>query len=301
MAGLVLSQLENIESQTSFLEALNANFDAIIAAVDSKLSRTDTTIGNMEVPIDMDSHRIMNLPSPASSYDAARWIDVYSAGFLTEYAIPNPAGNADKYITTDGSTLFWSDALTGLQPANNLSDVDDIVDARINLGLGTASVYDVGNSGTKVPLLSTAAIWSAAHEWTATANFKAGGQFSGATEWRVTTTGLTTLSVDSVGYRGAPPTIKDANYTFVLDDAARSYLHSSATPHEWTIPPDASVPFPDGTIIVVDNYGAGDITIKRGAGVNLRENGSGTSADYTLPQYNVRSLFKQGANFWVVL
>lgn len=301
MAELTLLRLESLESQTSFLETLNQNFDDIKAVVNSKLSLDDRDYAQLEVDVDVNSKRLMNLGSPESSTDAARWIDVYSAGFLTEYAVPNPAGNADKFLQTDGTTLFWSDSLTGLQPENNLDDVDDVPTARTNLGLGTVAVYDVGGSGTRVPLLSTAAIWSAAQTWNAAGTFTAGGSFTGSNEWRVQTTGLTSLSVDSVGYRGAPPTIKDANYTFVLDDAGRSYLHSSGTAHAWTIPPDSDVAFPDGTIIVVDNYGVGDVTITRGSGVNLRENGSGVSANYTLPQYTVRSLFKQGANFWVVL
>lgn len=301
MAALTVTRLESLESQTSFLEMLNENLEAIADVVNSKFSLDDSDYSQLEVNVDVNSKRIMNLGSPESSTDAARWMDVYSAGILTEYAVPNPAGNGGKYLSTDGTTLFWSSSIAGLLPANNLSDLVNATTARQNLGLGTSAVYDVGGTGSRVPLLSTAAVWSAAQTWNAAGTFTYGGAFTGSREWRVQTTGLTSLSADSVGYRGAPPTIKDANYTFVLDDAGRSYLHSSGSAHAWTIPPDADVLFPDGTIIVVDNYGAGNVTITRGSGVNLRENGSGTSANYVLPQYTVRSLFKQGANFWVVL
>ena len=301
MAELVVSTLESIENQTSFLELLNANLSEIVDAVNQKLDRNDSDLGAMGVPLDMNSQRVMNLPSPESGSDAARWIDVYSASVVTEYAIPNVIGNEDKFLTTDGLILYWSDALTGLQPANNLNDVDDITDARANLGLGTAAVYDVGSSGTAVPLLSTANIWSSAQTWNGLATFAGGGNITGATEFRLQTTGLTTLSSDSLGYRGAPATVKDLDYTFVLDDAARAYFHSSASTHAWTIPPDASVAFPDGTGILVSNYGSGAVTITRGSGVTLRTNGSGTSANYTLPQYTTRTLFKIGANYWQVL
>jgi hypothetical protein len=303
MGQLVLSELTNIESQTAFLQALNANFTALQTAIEEKLSRVDnlSTDNTMTKTLDLNGQRMINVGTPEASSDVARWIDVYSAGVLTEYAVPSALGNSGKFLSNDGTVLYWSTSAGGLSPANNLSDVADSTTSRVNLGLGTASVYDIGSTGAKIPLTNTSHTWSAAQTWTAVATFSAGGSFTGATEWRVQTTGATSLSADSVGFRGAPQNIQDANYTFVMDDAGKGVSHSSAVAHAWTIPPDASVNFPVHTIIPLDNYGSGAVTVTRGAGVTLRANGSGTSADIALAQYFVRSLYKIGPNFWTLL
>jgi hypothetical protein len=303
MAGITLPHLDNIESQTSFLQALNERLDTIADAVNSKLSRDDVTLGQMDVSIDMNGSNVHNLGPPTSSTDAARWIDVYSAGTFTDYVMPSLLGNANKYlrVTADSLGLYWSDSSGGLVPSNNLSDLTNPAAARTNLGLGTAASYDIGASGSRVPLLGNTNTWGGAQTWQSPGTFTAGGSFTGAAEWRVQTTGATSLSSDSVGYRGAPQNIQDAAYTFVMDDMGKGVTHTSATPHAWTIPPDSLVNFPIHTVIICDNFGAGSVTITRGGGVHLSVNGSGTSADFVLAQYNVRSLYKIGPNFWKVI
>jgi hypothetical protein len=57
----------------------------------------------------------------------------------------------------------------------------------------------------------------------------------------------------------------NANYTWVMGDVGHTLYHTSATPHTFTIPVDASVDFPDGTIVEVDNLGIGTVTISSSA------------------------------------
>jgi hypothetical protein len=86
---------------------INANNDAIEAALENTLSRDGTDPNNMESDLDMDTHRIINLDAPANSTDAARWIDVTDAVNLTGTAVPALTGNSQKYLGTDGSSLGW--------------------------------------------------------------------------------------------------------------------------------------------------------------------------------------------------
>jgi hypothetical protein len=55
---------------------LNANLDAIEAALENTLSRDGTSPNQMSAPLDMNSNRVTNLAAPVSGSDAARLTDV---------------------------------------------------------------------------------------------------------------------------------------------------------------------------------------------------------------------------------
>ena len=66
----------------------------------------------------------------------------------------------------------------------------------------------------------------------------------------------------SVGYLGSPQIADQDDYTLALADAGGHYYHVSATPHTLTIPANASVAFPIGTVIaIVNENGGGAITL----------------------------------------
>lgn len=66
----------------------------------------------------------------------------------------------------------------------------------------------------------------------------------------------------SVGFLGAPQMADQDDYTLALTDSGGHYYHVSGTPHTLTIPANASVAFPIGTVIgIVNENGAGALTI----------------------------------------
>lgn len=66
----------------------------------------------------------------------------------------------------------------------------------------------------------------------------------------------------SVGFLGSPQISDQDDYTLALTDAGGHYYHVSGTPHTLTIPANASVAFPIGTVIaIVNEDGGGDITL----------------------------------------
>ena len=297
MVKLTLTDIVSLESQTTAIQAMAANNDAIETALENTLSRDGTSPNEMGANLDMDSFRILNLPAPVSGSEPARFVDLTEALAL-DTAVPALSGNNGKFLSNDGSVLLWT-AFTGLVPSNNLSDLTSVSTARTNMGLGTAAVANVGTSGDAVGKLNANLTWSGTQTWSGAQTWTGGGTFGGTADYRLTST-PTTIATDSIGYRGAPFNTKDVNYTLVLVDAGKTIAHSSGSAHAWTIPPNSTVALPIGTVILVYNSGAGAVTLTRGVGVSLRFAGSSTDANFTLAQWGMGSLTKVGSDSWVV-
>lgn len=66
----------------------------------------------------------------------------------------------------------------------------------------------------------------------------------------------------SVGFLGSPQISDQDDYTLALTDAGGHYYHVSGSTHTLTIPANASVAFPIGTVIgIVNENGGGNVTI----------------------------------------
>lgn len=98
--------LNDVTSGYSAATVINANNDRTEAALENTLSRDGSTPNGMNASLDMNSNRVVNLGSPQSGTDAARWADVTSALAIST-ALPSQTGNADRAIYTDGATLSF--------------------------------------------------------------------------------------------------------------------------------------------------------------------------------------------------
>lgn len=84
-------------------------------------------------------------------------------------------------------------------------------------------------------------------------------------------------------------------YTLVLADAGNWVTMNNAGASTLTIPPNASVAFPIGTVIEGAQLGAGQVTIVGGSGVTV----NGDPGLKIAAQYGVFGLKKIGTNTWV--
>lgn len=72
MAKVVLTNLTNLSNETSVVNTINANNDAIEAAMEQALFRDGETPNEMNDDLDMNSNRIYNLPFPVSGTEPIR-------------------------------------------------------------------------------------------------------------------------------------------------------------------------------------------------------------------------------------
>ena len=99
--------LNDVTSGYSAATVINANNDRTEAALENTLSRDGSTPNGMNASLDMNSNRVVNLGSPQSGTDAARWADVTDGVDLTGVAVPSQTGNADRALFTDGTNLAF--------------------------------------------------------------------------------------------------------------------------------------------------------------------------------------------------
>lgn len=83
-------------------------------AFDNTLSRDGSAPNGMNASLDMNSNRVINVGSPQSGTDAARWVDVTDMVAVST-PLPSQTGNSGKYVTTDGSTLSFAEAYAKFQ------------------------------------------------------------------------------------------------------------------------------------------------------------------------------------------
>ena len=110
------------------------------------------------------------------------------------------------------------------------------------------------------------------------------------------TLAYTAPSALSAGYLGTPRNEQDGAYSFTLSDCGKMVRSNAAAAVTYTLPPQASVAWPDGAVIVVRNAGSGVLTIQRGAGVILLPAGSDTNKDCTVAPYGLATLMHDYPN-----
>ena len=116
----------------------------------------------------------------------------------------------------------------------------------------------------------------------------------------------------TVGFRGTPMSTRTGGtgYTLTLSDNGKVIYKGDNTAQTWTVPANATVAFPIGTTILLDNTNGGSttattVTIAKGASVIIvRGDGVGTlgadPATRTLARGNTATLRKVATNTWII-
>jgi len=104
---------------------------------------------------------------------------------------------------------------------------------------------------------------------------------------------------ETLGYLGAPQNSQTGStYTLVLSDAGDHVYFTSGSTATLTVPTNASVAFPTGTVILVLNNNSGNLTIS-GAGVTFQLV-NGATGNRTVATKGMASLIKVATDTWWV-
>src|SRR6266581_172274 len=76
MAKITLSNLINLQNETTAVNSINTNNATLTTAMDNTLSRNGLSPNQMNANLDMNSYRILNLPIPINQSEPLRLADV---------------------------------------------------------------------------------------------------------------------------------------------------------------------------------------------------------------------------------
>lgn len=118
MSKLILTDLVNLQNETTAVTQINSNNAATVAAFDNTLSRDGTTPNTMMSNLDMNSYQVLNLPPPTNGASPVRLEDVatLSGGTFTVNTLP-VGGSTNAILKKNSGTNYdagWSLTPTGL-------------------------------------------------------------------------------------------------------------------------------------------------------------------------------------------
>lgn len=271
-----LSDVANVATARSNLSVYST------AQVDSAIAAAVTGLLDLKGNTDCSA----NPNYPAASKGDAYYVTVagkiggasgktVEVGDLYVAAADNAGGN-EASVGTDWFVLEHN-LVGALVATNNLSDVTSPSTARTNLGLAIGSdvqAYDAD-------LAAIAAL--------ATTNFGRS---------LLTMANIDALRAVGICVQVAPTTQAGTSYTGVLGDAGGYVLFTNAAAIAFTIPPNASVAYPLGTIITFEQNGTGVVTVTAGAGVTLHSRGGFVAS---AGQYAVVQVKQVAADVWTII
>lgn len=76
MAKVTISTIGNLQNESSAIEVINDNFEAIQDAIEKTLSRDGTSPNALSSDLDVNEYRILNLPAPTTDTEPARHGDI---------------------------------------------------------------------------------------------------------------------------------------------------------------------------------------------------------------------------------
>lgn len=114
---LNLTDLANLQNETTAVNTINANNASIETAMENTLSRDGTTPNQMEDSLDMNSEQILNLPVPATNNSPLRLQDL--SDFIGGGTISNipPGGTTGQVLAKQSNANYnigWNNSVTSV-------------------------------------------------------------------------------------------------------------------------------------------------------------------------------------------
>jgi len=121
--------------------------------------------------------------------------------------------------------------------------------------------------------------------------------FTGRAYWRKCDNGTWTGWINNDTNRSGSRSFSGTTDTLLLKDAGGTVRSTGASAAVITVPPNSSVAFPVDTVINLEQYGAGQVSVAAGVGVTIRSSGSKLKIS---GQYSAAALHKIGTDEWML-
>lgn len=187
------------------------------------------------------------------------------------------------------TVVYVRNGATGGTTASILQLVTGTASSYINFGIVDGSYRTIGNG----PAITISYDDSDTH------NFR---KNDGTSKLSIGPSGgiVSSDAADAVGYKGLPQNGKVASYTLVLTDQGKDiYLTGSTAGQTITIPTNASVAFPVGTVIKISNDSNQNWTLAS-AGDTMVQKVTGSTTSRTIPPQCDAVIEKKSATRWWV-
>jgi hypothetical protein len=301
MAKITLDTVGNLRNEATGLEVINDNFDLIEAAFENTLSRDGTSPNTMGANLDMNSNRVINLPSAVAVTEPVRLGDLTLV--LSEALEELPDGIDIGLISITPEVQAWLTDPTSAKLATAVSDETGTAGALVFSNSPTITTPTVtGGTFTGITLVDptinnqisgdllpevdeTQNIGSSALNW--------GNLFLGSTasiNWEAGDITITRTAPDVLRFSGAA---SGYEFTHVIVPSASDGAALGTASLMWS-----DLFLASGAVI---NFNAGDVTITHSADALAFAGGSYTFAGAVTPAANDGSALGTSALQWADL
>lgn len=154
MAKVTLSNLVNLQNESTAIGVINANSALIQTAMDNTLSRDGTSPNTMNASLDMNSQKILNLPAPVSALEPVRKQEFDAA----IGGIPNISANvtAAQTAATNAANSAAAAAASALAAAQGV--VPDNGVSTIKIQDGAVTTVKIADSNVTLAKMATGSV-----------------------------------------------------------------------------------------------------------------------------------------------
>lgn len=147
MSKITLTDLVNLQNETTTVNALNKDNAVLKTAMDNTLSRDGESPNEMEATLDMNSHRILNLPKPISLLEPIRLTDLntFSGGPILIDPLPT-GGLTGQTLQKNSDTNYDVSWTNGSKATRGFTSVKDYGAKGDAVNLSTPLIISSGSS-----------------------------------------------------------------------------------------------------------------------------------------------------------